>query len=103
MRPVLALLVSLTAVPALTGPVAAADLPGPFVAAPPPVALGYAPRPPYGRPYFAEAARFDIYGYPILPAVPNPLYASTGCPANLQPIYDAAGNFAGYGPAQACR
>ncbi len=55
------------------------------------------------RPYFAEASRFDIYGYPVIPAAPNPLYASTGCPPVLQPVYDATGNFAGYNPIQACR
>ena len=84
---------------AIAAPAAAADLPyGPgagFAAAP---GRSFA-----AHPYFAEASRFDIYGYPVVPAAPNPLYASTGCPAVLQPVYDATGNFAGYNPIQACR
>ncbi len=84
---------------AMAAPAVAADLPyGP--------GGGYAAAAGWGvaaHPYFAEASRFDIYGYPVVLAAPNPLYASTGCPPVLQPIYDATGNFAGYNPIQACR
>lgn len=55
---------------------------------------------------FVEPPRFDIYGYPVrgpVSTVPDPLYASTGCPAALQPAYDAVGNFAGYAAMQMCR
>ena len=58
-------------------------------------------------PVFVGPARFDIYGHPIfgptVGAAPSPLYASTGCPAVLEPVYDAVGNFAGYSPIPMCR
>lgn len=47
--------------------------------------------------------RFDIYGYPLLGAVPSPLAVGNGCPPALQPDYDADGNFAGYAPLPMCR
>ena len=62
---------------------------------------------PFRGQYVVEPNRFDAYGYPvygpIATAAPNPLFAATGCPQLLQPIYDGAGNFAGYGPVQGCR
>ena len=62
---------------------------------------------PFRGQYVVEPNRFDAYGYPvygpIVTAAPNPLFAATGCPQLLQPVYDGAGNFAGYGPVQGCR
>ena len=62
---------------------------------------------PFRGQYFVEPHLFDAYGYPvsgpIATVAPNPLFAGTGCPQLLQPIYDGAGNFAGYGPVQGCR
>ena len=62
---------------------------------------------PFRGQYVVEPNRFDAYGYPVygpvVAAAPNPLYAATGCPQLLQPIYDGDGNFAGYGPVQGCR
>ncbi|RYB03306.1 hypothetical protein D3272_17990 [Lichenibacterium ramalinae] len=47
--------------------------------------------------------RYDIYGYPVLAAIPSPLAVGNGCPPALQPDYDAVGNFAGYSPLPMCR
>ena len=47
--------------------------------------------------------RYDIYGYPVLAAIPSPLAVGNGCPPALQPDYDASGNFAGYSPIPMCR
>ena len=62
---------------------------------------------PFRGQYFVEPNLFDAYGYPVSGPIatiaPNPLFAGTGCPQLLQPIYDGAGNFAGYGPVQGCR
>jgi hypothetical protein len=47
--------------------------------------------------------RYDIYGYPVLAAVPSPLAVGNGCPPAMQPDYDASGNLAGYSPLPMCR
>ena len=47
--------------------------------------------------------RYDIYGYPVLGPVPDPLAVGNGCPPALQPNYDASGNFAGYSAIPLCR
>ena len=47
--------------------------------------------------------RYDIYGYPVLAGLPNPLAVGSGCPVALQPDYDSDGNFAGYAPFPMCR
>ena len=76
--------------------------------------LPFQAEPPRGRfggllpePGFVGPARYDVYGHPvygtIFTAAPGPLYASTGCPAALQPVYDSIGNFAGYSAIQMCR
>ena len=91
--------------------VSAADLPvsgEPLAGAAfgPPRATGLITNPFRGQ-HFAEPRRFDAYGYPVPGPVvvraPNPLYAATGCPEMLQPVYDGAGNFAGYSPFPDCR
>lgn len=47
--------------------------------------------------------RYDIYGYPVLGRIPNPLAVGNGCPPAIQPDYDANGNLAGYSPIPMCR
>ena len=47
--------------------------------------------------------RYDIYGYPVLAGLPNPLAVGSGCPVAAQPAYDPDGNFAGYAPFPMCR
>lgn len=55
----------------------------------------------------APLVRYDAYGYPVYAAATThviaPAVGSLGCPLGLQPVYDAAGNFAGYGPIRICR
>jgi hypothetical protein len=51
--------------------------------------------------------RFDAYGYPVpgpvVPGAPDSPAVSGGCPAALEPVYDRAGNLAGYAPFPNCR
>jgi len=86
----------------------AADLP--FAAAPPSIVArafsgdGYrVPRWPV-RP---RPLRFDADGFPVpgqaVVGAPDPLAVSAGCPATLEPIYDAVGNIAGYAHFPNCR
>ena len=55
----------------------------------------------------APLVRYDAYGYPVYAAtavhVTAPIYTSPGCPVGFQPVYDANGNFAGYGPIRICQ
>ncbi len=90
-------------------PVMAADLPffpaGPNQFKPGPARGTFGGLVP--EPNFVGPPRFDVYGHPIygpvVASAPNPVYASTGCPTALQPVYDAVGNFAGYSMIQLCR
>lgn len=92
---------------AAPAPAPAADLPF-AVGAPPPWPSAAGPSLGGGGfrvarwPLRPPPLRYDVYGYPLLPGAPDPL-AAGGCPAALQPDYDAAGNLAGYAPLPMCR
>ncbi len=94
----------------LTVPVTASAADLPFGMVDPPVVAGSVVGDGYRvprRPVRPPPLHFDAYGYPVPgPFVadgPSPLAISSGCTAGLQPIYDAAGNFAGYAPVPLCR
>ncbi len=104
---------AVTATVLIATPLKAADLP--VLTGGRPALRAFGPRllPPHAEvdallpeQVFLVPSRFDIYGYPVRGPVfvaPEPLYASTGCPAALQPVYDSVGNFSGYAAAQICR
>lgn len=103
-RPTLARL-ALLAAPFAAGPAVAADLP--FMPAFPAIhgapAIGGGGFRVATVPARPAPQHYDIYGYPLLAGVPDPLAVGGGCPPAMQPNYDPDGNLAGYAPIAMCR